>query len=109
MCRSLHKTSIILDAMRMGRDWPVKPVTQEFLKSIHTSRHLGTNRFLNEWLSDNALIDKSTSTLPNDRSRCLVNHLHLFFIHPATVHFDSRDSSVDLTKVRRRQRNIDCS
>src|SRR5258708_3276541 len=23
MCRSLHKTSIILDAMRTGRDWPV--------------------------------------------------------------------------------------
>ena len=23
MCRSLHKTSFILDAMRTGRDWPV--------------------------------------------------------------------------------------
>ena len=37
----------------------------------------------------------------------MVNHLHLFFIHPATVHFDFRDSSVDLPKIRRRQLNID--
>jgi len=33
---------------------------------------------------------------------CLVNDLHLFFIHPATVHFDWNESSVDLTKIRRR-------
>src|SRR6266404_1551589 len=47
--------------------------------------------------------------LQTGRSRCLVNHLHLFFIHPATVHFDFRDGSVDLTKIRRRQHNIDGS
>ena len=72
-------------------------------------RHLGTNRFLDERLSDNVLIAKSTTSIPNDQSRCLVNHLHLFFIHPATVHFDFRDSSVDLTKIRGRELNIDCS
>ena len=43
------------------------------------------------------------------RSHRLINHLHLFFIHTATVHFDFRESSVDLTKIRRRQLNIDCS
>jgi site-specific recombinase XerD len=26
---------------------------------------------------------------------CLVNRLHSFFIHPATVHFDFRESSFD--------------
>ena len=72
-------------------------------------RHLGTNRFLDERLSDNVLIAKSTTSIPNDQSRCLVNHLHLFFIHPATVHFDFRDSSVDLTKIRGRKLNIDGS
>jgi aryl-alcohol dehydrogenase-like predicted oxidoreductase len=45
----------------------------------------------------------------NDRSHCLVNHLHLFFIHPTTVHFDFRNSGVDLTKISRRQFNIDRS
>jgi hypothetical protein len=37
----------------------------------------------------------------NYRLRCLVNRLHSFFIHPATVHFDFRESSLDLTKIRR--------
>jgi hypothetical protein len=32
----------------------------------------------------------------------LVNCLHSFFIHPATVYFDFRESTVDLTKIRRR-------
>jgi hypothetical protein len=36
------------------------------------------------------------------RSHCLVNRLHSFFIHPATVHFDFRESSFYLTKIRRR-------
>jgi hypothetical protein len=54
-------------------------------------------------------ITQPFTTLPNHWSLCLVNHLHLFFIHPATVHFDFRESSVDLTKIRRRQLNIDCS
>jgi len=35
-------------------------------------------------------------------SRCLIDRLHSFFIHPATVHFDSGESSFDLTKIRRR-------
>jgi hypothetical protein len=39
------------------------------------------------------------------RSRCLVNHLHLFFVHPATAHLDSGDSRADLTKIRWRQLN----
>jgi hypothetical protein len=33
------------------------------------------------------------------QSRGLVHHLHLFFIHPATVHFDLGDSAVDLTEI----------
>jgi hypothetical protein len=37
-----------------------------------------------------------------NRSLCLVNRLHSFFILPATVHFDFRESSFDLTKIRRR-------
>ena len=78
-------------------------------QSLERSRHLGTNRFLDERLIDDVLIDKLTATLPHDRSRRLVNHLHLFFIHPATVHFDFRDSGVELTKIRRRQLSIDCS
>jgi hypothetical protein len=32
----------------------------------------------------------------------LVNYLHLFFIHTATVHFDFRESSVDLKQIRSR-------
>ena len=45
---------------------------------------------------------------PHDRSRCLVNHLHLFFIHPATVHSDFRHSAVNLAELCRRQLHIDC-
>jgi len=37
-----------------------------------------------------------------DRSLCLVNRLHSFLIHPATVHLDFRESSFDLKKIRRR-------
>ena len=43
-----------------------------------------------------------TTQLPlfqNDRSRCLVNHLPLLFIHPATVHFDLGKGAVDLTNI----------
>jgi hypothetical protein len=36
------------------------------------------------------------------RSLCLVDRHHSFFIHPATVPFDFRESSFDLTKIRRR-------
>ena len=32
----------------------------------------------------------------------LVNYLHLFFIHTATVHFDFRECSVDLKQIRSR-------
>jgi hypothetical protein len=39
-------------------------------------------------IGDYVLIDNSTSALPNIWSLCLVNHLHLFFIHPASSHFD---------------------
>src|SRR5258708_7263020 len=46
---------------------------------------------------------------PANRSLCLVNPTHSFFIHPATVHFDFRESSFDLTKVRMCELNIDCS
>ena len=35
MCRSLHKTSIILDTMRTGSDWPVMSGTRK-LESILT-------------------------------------------------------------------------
>ena len=38
----------------------------------------------------------------------MVNELHLFFIHPATMHLDFRESRVDLLKIFRRQLNIDC-
>src|SRR4029077_20215629 len=44
-----------------------------------------------------------------NRLLCLVNRHHSFFIHPATVHFNLRESSFDLTKIRRRQLNIACS
>jgi hypothetical protein len=46
---------------------------------------------------------------PDHWSRRLVNHLHLLFIHPATVHLDFRDSRVDLAKISRRELNIDGS
>jgi len=39
----------------------------------------------------------------------LVNDPHLLFIHSATVHYYSRQSGFDLTKIGRRQLNIDCS
>jgi hypothetical protein len=39
-----------------------------------------------------------------NRSLCLVDCVHSFFIHPATVHFDFRESSFDLTKIRRRRK-----
>jgi hypothetical protein len=57
----------------------------------------------------NVIFDESITILPNDRSRRLVDHLHLLFIHPAPVHCDFRDGSLDLAKIRRRQLNIDCS
>ena len=38
----------------------------------------------------------------NNWSLCLVNRVHSFFIHPATVHFDFRESSFDLPKIRGR-------
>ena len=41
----------------------------------------------------------STCALSNAWSLCLVNHLHLLFIHPATVHFDCGEGAVDLTKI----------
>jgi hypothetical protein len=43
-----------------------------------------------------------TTQLPlfqNDRSRCLVNHLPLLFIHPATVHFDLGCGVLPLSKL----------
>ena len=43
-----------------------------------------------------------TELASSNRSHCLVNRLHSFFIHPATVHFDFRESSFHLTKIRRR-------
>ena len=42
-------------------------------------------------------------------SNRLVNDLHLFFIHPAAVHRDSRERGFDLAKVSRRKLNIDCA
>ena len=33
----------------------------------------------------------------------MVNRHHSFFIHPAAAHFDFRESSFDLMKIRRRQ------
>jgi hypothetical protein len=48
-------------------------------------------------------------TLARVRSCCLVNHLHLFFIHPSTVDFNLRGGGGDLTKICKRQLNIDCS
>ena len=52
---------------------------------------------------------RTSTTLSKHWSRRLVNHLHLFFIHPATLHFDFRNRSVDLTKIRGRKLNIDGS
>src|ERR1700757_5222856 len=43
------------------------------------------------------------------RSCCLVNHLHLLFIHPAPVHFDCGEGAVDLTDILGGQLNIDGS
>ena len=45
----------------------------------------------------------------SNRSHCLVNDPHLLFIHSATVHCYFRQSSFDLTKIQRRQLNIDRS
>ena len=47
-------------------------------------------------------ISNTSTTLPDHRSRCLVNHLHLFFIHPATVHFDFRDSGLSSSRREKR-------
>jgi hypothetical protein len=38
----------------------------------------------------------------DDRSHRLINHLHLFFIHTATMHFDLREIRFELMNVRRR-------
>src|SRR6266446_5944126 len=80
---------------------PASILLREESQSVTTSLRVGTNRFL---MSDPryGAHRRSTATLPNDRSRSLVNHLHSFVLHPATVHLDFRDSSVDLTKIRRR-------
>src|SRR6266496_1289279 len=40
------------------------------------------------------------------QSRGLVHHLHLFFIHPATVHFNFRNSVLNLTEICTRQLNV---
>jgi hypothetical protein len=45
----------------------------------------------------------------SSRSHCLVNDPHLIFIHSAAVQCYFRQSSFDLTKIRRRQLNIDRS
>ena len=37
-----------------------------------------------------------------DRSTRLINYLHLFFIHTATMHFDLREIRFELMNVRRR-------
>jgi hypothetical protein len=53
-------------------------------------------------MSASAMMCSLTTQLPffqNDRSRCLVNHLPLLFIHPATVHFDFGKGAVDLTNI----------
>jgi hypothetical protein len=47
------------------------------------------------------LIAANKSRIRN-RSLCLVNRVHSFFIHPATMHVEFRESSFDLTKIRRR-------
>jgi len=39
----------------------------------------------------------------------LIDIAHVFLGHTATLHFDFKESSFDLTKIRRRQLNIDCS
>ena len=41
------------------------------------------------------------------QSRGLIHHLHLFFIHPATMHSNCGDSAVNLTKICARQLNVD--
>jgi hypothetical protein len=63
-----------------GSRYPGVEARSEFL---NTGRLMGTNAC-------------------DNRSRCLVNRLHSFFIHPATVHFDFRESSFDLPKIRGR-------
>jgi hypothetical protein len=45
---------------------------------------------------------------PSNRSLCLVNDPHLLRIYSATVHRDVRESTLDLTKIRRRQLHVDC-
>jgi|SRR5947209_16784185 len=52
----------------------------------------------------------NTSTiLPNHSSLCWVNLLHVLFRHTFTLHFDFRELSFDLPKIRGRQLNIDGS
>ena len=42
-------------------------------------------------------------------SLCLLNFPHVFFRHAATMHFNFRESSLDLTKIGRCELNINCS
>jgi hypothetical protein len=48
------------------------------------------------WLGDDVVASW------DDRSHRLINHLHLFFIHTATMHFDLREIRFELMNVRRR-------
>jgi hypothetical protein len=81
-----------------------------------TERFLGCKQRVHNAVNDRIGLDQLKSAVLNsltspssteprscdNRSPCLVNHFHSFFIHPATVHFDFRKGSFDLTKIRTR-------
>jgi hypothetical protein len=80
-----------------------------------SSRGRGRNTIKDAQVPDGRLHGSNRQPIPFDRARrlrcesdqfnrspCLVNDLHSFFIHPATSDFDSRESTFDLTKLRRR-------
>jgi len=52
-----------------------------------------------------SLVGRELIHFQTSQSRSLVDHLQLFFIHPAAVCFDSRGSDVDLTKIGGRKLN----
>jgi hypothetical protein len=51
---------------------------------------------------DNGALPAVQAADSYERSLCLVNRPHSFFIHPATIHFDFRERSFYLTKIRGR-------
>ena len=80
------------------------PIERSVLRNAPavTNHSLGGSRLMGTNACENLRPRLPSGRGRANRSLCSVNHLHSFFIHPATVHFDCRESSFDLTKIRRR-------